>query len=122
MSQRVVKSDFMAKVGARLRVLRFERGFTIRKLAEVSECSADTILQVELGRTGITTTTLQRLALALRVQPFDILNHDTQTDDVGWMVEMMRRDPESVQRVLGELRGKRGSVGARAGSSVPVGG
>lgn len=113
---RVVKSDFMAKIGARVRVLRYERGFSIRKLADVSGVSAECILQVEMGRSGFTTNTLQKLARALRVEPFDILNHDPQTNDLGWMVEAMRRDPESVRKVLEDLEGKK----PRAGSSVPA--
>jgi transcriptional regulator with XRE-family HTH domain len=97
--ERVVISDFVAKVGARVRELRYQRGFSMRKLAELSGCSADGILQIEMGRSACTTRTLGKLAEALSVQPLDILNHDTQTDDVGWMLETMRLEPECIRVV-----------------------
>ncbi|HRI71515.1 MAG TPA: helix-turn-helix transcriptional regulator [Polyangium sp.] len=114
--QRVVKSDFMAKIGARVLELRLERGFTLRKLADAADCSVDCIRQIEMGRSGFTTRILQNLAQGLGVKPFDILNHDTQTNDVGWLLEALRRDPESVGRVLDGFRGK------KSRSSVPAGG
>ena len=113
--QCVVKSEFMAKIGARIRVLRLERGFTIRKLAAEAECSADCIVQIEMGRTGFTTRTLQKLAKGLHVKPFDILNHDTQTNDLGWLLEAMRRDPESARRIV------EGITSTKSRSSVPAG-
>jgi transcriptional regulator with XRE-family HTH domain len=97
--ERVVISDFVAKVGARLRVLRYERGLSLRKLAELAGCSAGGVMQIELGRSAPTTRTLGKLAEALSVQPFDILNYDSETDDLGWMMETMRREPECVRIV-----------------------
>lgn len=97
--ERVVISDFVAKVGARVRCLRFERGLSLRKLAELAGCSACGVMQIELGRSAPTTRTLGKLAEALSVQPFDILNYDSETDDLGWMMETMRRDPKCVRIV-----------------------
>lgn len=94
--ERMVISDFVANVGARVRELRYERGLSIRKLAELAGCSADGVMQIELGRTACTTKTLGKLAKALRVEPVDILNYDSQTNDLCWMVETMRRDPKCV--------------------------
>ena len=105
---RIVVSDFVAKIGARIRFLRFEQGLSMRKLAELAGCSAESILQFELGRTAMTTRTMRKLARALHVQPFDILNHDTQTDDVGYVVETMRHDASVARVVLAtHARGRR---------------
>lgn len=101
---RVVISDFIAKVGARVRDLRFERGLSIRKLAKLAGCSADGVLQIELGRSAFTTKTLRKLATALGVEPVDILNCDAQADDLGWVVEMMRREPGGVGVVRAIVR------------------
>lgn len=111
---RVVKSDLMAKIGARVQVLRLERGFSLRKLAQAADCSVDCIRQIEMGRSGFTTRILRRLAQGLNVEPFDILNHDTQTNDLGWVIEAIRRDPESMRRVIEGLKGK------KSHSSVPA--
>jgi transcriptional regulator with XRE-family HTH domain len=108
---RIVVSDFVAKIGARIRFLRFERGLSVRKLAELAGCSAESIQQVELGRTAMTTRTMRKLARALHVQPIDILNHDTHTDDLGWFVETMRHDASVGRFVLAKL-GPRGSARA----------
>lgn len=87
--KRIVVSDFMAQLAARLRVLRFERGLSQRQLARLAGCSADSIVRFESGQTAMNARTMRKLALALRVEPFDILNHDTQTSDLGWLLETM---------------------------------
>jgi transcriptional regulator with XRE-family HTH domain len=117
---RLVISDFVAKVGARLRVLRYERGLSIRKLAELAECCVDSIVQIEMGRSSISTTTMQKLAQALKVEPFDLLNHDTQNDDLGYVIEKMRHDPEVLRFVSASIGRKQAKSGQRAGSSVPA--
>jgi len=88
-----------SQVGARIRFLRFERGLSLRRLAKRTKYSIDRITQVELGQLVLTARMLRRFARALRVKPFDLLNHDTQNDDVGYLVEKMRQDPETTTLV-----------------------
>ena len=107
----IVGSELAAQIAVRLRVLRFERGLSMRKLAELSGCSTDSIVRFESGRTAMNARTLRKLARALGVQPFDILNHDTSTNDFGWFVETMRHDPKLVHLMLAKL-GPRGSARA----------
>jgi len=95
-------SDFLARIGARLRFLRSEKGLSIKQLAELTECSAESIEQFEAGRLPIATKTISLLAQALHVRPFDILNHDHDTNDLGWLIEAVRRD----QNVLHFLKAK----------------
>lgn len=97
--RRVIIGDFMAHIGARIRVLRFERGLSMRALAKLSGCSQDCLVQIESGRSSITTRTMRKLAHALQVQPFDILNYDVHNDDVGYLVEKMRHDPAVLEFV-----------------------
>jgi transcriptional regulator with XRE-family HTH domain len=98
-----VVNDFAAQIAVRLRVLRFERGLSQRQLAELAGCSANSIVRFELGFTGMNARTMRKLARALRVEPFDILNHDTHTSDLGWLVEAMRTDPKLVSFMLAKL-------------------
>ncbi len=41
---------------------------------------------------------------ALRLQPFDLLNYDTQLDDLGYLIEMMRRDPKVLRLVRRRIK------------------
>jgi len=94
---RIIVSDIVAQIGARVRVLRFERGLSMLDLAKMAGCSPDGLMQIELGRSAMTIKTMRKLAHALKVKPFDILNHDTQTDDVGYILERIRLDPGALQ-------------------------
>jgi transcriptional regulator with XRE-family HTH domain len=96
-------SELLARVGARLRFLRHERGLSIKQLAKLARCSAESIEQIELGRLDITTTMLQELSEALHVEPRDILNHDPHTNDFGWLAEAMRTNPNVLRLVKVKL-------------------
>lgn len=52
-------------VGRRLRLLRAERGLSIRALAEISGLNVNTLSLIENGRTSPSVNTLQQLARAL---------------------------------------------------------
>jgi len=99
MGHRIAVRDFVAQIGARVQFLRFERGLSMRELADLAGCSPVGIMQIEHGRAAMTLGTMRKLARALNVQPFDLLNHDTHTSDVGWFVETMRHDPKLVRRM-----------------------
>ena len=101
---RIVVSDFVAQIGARVRFLRFERGLSMRALADLARCSPDGLMQIELGRSSMTIKTMRKLAHALDVRPFDLLNHNTQTDDVGWFVETMRHDASVLRFMSAKLK------------------
>lgn len=111
---RIVISDFVGQIGARVRCLRFERGLSLRTLAELAECSPDGLMQIELGRAAMTIGTMRKLARALDVQPLDILNHDPHTMDLGWFLETMRHNPDLVRFVLVKLDSAAHARAARA--------
>lgn len=111
---RIVVSDFVAKIGARVRFLRFERGLSMTALAELAGCSPDGLMQIELGRHSMTIITMRKLARALDVRPLDILNCDTQTNDLGWLLETMRHDASVVGCVLAKLGPRSSARAARA--------
>ena len=113
-------TNLATQVGARILVLRMERGFTLRKLAEAADCSLTTVCNIESGISGGTTTILRRIALALRVKPFDLFNVDTHTDDVGYVIERMRKDPDALRLAAKLLENPEALSKMRAGSSVPV--
>lgn len=95
--------DFAAKVGARIRFLRLERGLTGRKLAELAKCSASNVPLIELGRSAIQLNNLRKIARALQVEPFDLLNHDPENNDIAYIIEKMRQDPAARKLVKAQL-------------------
>lgn len=95
--------DFAAQVGARIRFLRLERDLSGRKLAEIAKCSASNIPLIELGRSAIQLNSLCKIAHALQVQPYDLLNHDPENDDIGYIIEKMRQDPATHKLVKAQL-------------------
>lgn len=93
----------LSQIGARIRFLRFERGLSQRKLAMLAECSIGNLCLLESGRSCSTVNTLRKIARALRVELFDILNTDTHDDDVGYLVEAMRHDKRLVHDVRSQM-------------------
>lgn len=119
-SQKSRNGTLAGQVGARVFALRLERGLTVRKLAEIADCSVQTVCNVESGISGGTTTTLRKIALALRVELFDLFNVDVQTDDMGYVIEKMRHDSALLRLVLDKFDRNPSPVVLRARSSVPV--
>ena len=111
---KIVVSDFTSQIGARIRFLRLERGLPLWKLAKLAQSRADSIMNIELGRSAINLQSIYKLARALNVQPFDLLNHDTQTNDLGWLVETMRHDARVLAFVRATVEPRRRARSARA--------
>jgi hypothetical protein len=63
----------------------------------------------KLRRLAITTETLRELARALHVQPFDMLNDDPHTNDLGWLIEAMRLDPNVLRLAKAKLAARTNS-------------
>ncbi len=96
---------FVAHVGSRIQSLRLERGLSVSRLAEIAECSTSTICDIELGRSSMLVSTLLKIAHALQVESFDLLNHDPENDDMGYIIEQMRQDPATRATVKEQLEG-----------------
>jgi transcriptional regulator with XRE-family HTH domain len=103
MTNRIGAGDIAARVGARIESLRLERGFSLRKLAKMAECSISTVSFMESGLSSITVRTLQKIARALRVEPYDLLNHTPENDDIGYIIEKMRQNPATRKLVKKQL-------------------
>src|SRR5690349_19212072 len=65
MTEALNDANDLESIGARLRTLRTEHGFSIRALAERADISSSVISEVERGKTEPSISTLKRLAAAL---------------------------------------------------------
>jgi len=115
MGKRNESRDIAALVGARIEALRLERGLSLRELAQMAECFTTHLSLVEYGLASCNVLTLQKIARALRVAPYDLLNHTPEDDDIGYIVEKMRQDPKAHAMVKAkvEARQARRRVGRR---------
>jgi hypothetical protein len=59
---------------------------------------------IETGRSWIQMRLLRKIARVLHVEPFDLLNHAPENDDVGYIIERMRRDWTTVTTVKALLK------------------
>ena len=83
----------------RIRKLRNEQGFSLRDFGKLSGVHPFHVMAIELGQLAANTKTLRSIAKALGVAPLDLLNHDAENDDMGHLVELMRKHPDYVQKI-----------------------
>jgi transcriptional regulator with XRE-family HTH domain len=104
MGKQNTSCNFAIRVGARIESLRLERGLSVRNLAQMVECSIGHLSLMESGLSSINVCTLQKIARALQVVPFDLLNHTPENDNIGYIVEKMRQDPAALAKVKAQLK------------------
>ena len=96
--------SLVARVGMRIRKLRMEQGFSLRDFGKRAGVHPFHVMAIELGQLAANTKTLRTIANALGVAPLDLLNHDIDADDIGHLVEMMRKQPEAVRNIMLRVR------------------
>lgn len=94
-----VADSLVVCVGMRIRKLRMEQRVSLRDFGKRAGVHPFHVMAIELGQLAANTRTLRSIAKALGVAPFDLLNHDTDGDDLGHLVELMRTQPESVRKI-----------------------
>jgi transcriptional regulator with XRE-family HTH domain len=93
-------------LATRLRVLRAERGLTVREVAELSGVAKETISQVERGERHPYDRTLAKLAKVYEVPVEDLLEEPVPLVEAPRRTgqpEEVVRDPEEVVRDLAEV-------------------
>lgn len=97
--QQYDENSLVVRVGMRIRKLRNEQGVSLRDFGKRSGVHPFHVMAIELGQLAANTKTLRSIANALGVAPLDLLNHDPENDDMGHLIELMRKDPENVQKI-----------------------
>lgn len=100
LGQQYAENSLVFRVGVRIRKLRLDQGISLRNFGKLAGVHPFHVMAIELGQVAATVTTLRAIAKGLGVTPLDLLNHDTTNDDIGYLVEMMRKQPDFVQRMM----------------------
>jgi XRE family transcriptional regulator, aerobic/anaerobic benzoate catabolism transcriptional regulator len=96
-------TEFLAAVGKRLRELREQRGMARKLLAKEADVSERYLAQLEAGEGNVSIVLLRRIALALGVQPEDIMANG-RTTAYRMVAQLLERFPEDrLEEVLFHL-------------------
>jgi transcriptional regulator with XRE-family HTH domain len=102
--QQYALDSLVARVGMRIRKLRMEQGISLRDFGKLAGVHPFHVMAIELGQVAANTTTLRAIAKGLGVAPVDLLNYDTEDDDFGHILEMMRKHPDCVPKIMRKVR------------------
>lgn len=92
--------SLVVRVGIRIRSLREKRGISLRDFGKKAGLHPWHVMAIELGQLAANTKTIRAIANALDVTPLDLLNHEVENDDIGHIVELMRTQPDFVQKIM----------------------
>lgn len=94
------ESDYLVKLGERVRNIRAQRGMTRKILARDSKVSERYLAQLEMGRGNISINLLRQVAHALATPLEDLLRQEEISVEMKLLNEfLMRLDAQQLQRV-----------------------
>ncbi|MDI1442420.1 helix-turn-helix transcriptional regulator [Polyangium sp. 6x1] len=108
MPRRTTPSPGAAKVGARIRDLRLERGLSLQQVAEAGQLSKGHLSSIEHGLAAITIETLERIARGLDLLAMDLCTFP-EDDERARIADLVRRGPK---KELPKLRRELAARGA----------
>lgn len=91
--------SLVALVGHRIRHLRMEQRISLRDFCKKAGVHPFHVMAIELGQLAANTKTLRSIASALGVAPSDLLNHDAENNDMGALFELMREQPDMIEKI-----------------------
>ncbi|WP_206458878.1 helix-turn-helix domain-containing protein [Anaerovorax sp. IOR16] len=84
-----MKKDLNMQIGSRIRIKREELKLSREKLAECIDVSPQFLAQIELGRRGMSTTTLYKICNALSASADYIVLGKQEKNDLNVFHEML---------------------------------
>jgi transcriptional regulator with XRE-family HTH domain len=93
------EDSLVFRVGRRIRKLRIDRGISLRDFGKRAGVHPFHVMEIEHGQVAANIRTLGSIANGMTVNPPDLLNHDTENDDLGFIFEFMREQPSCVQKI-----------------------
>ena len=98
-----MKTEINKKLGARIKYLRVQKGFSQEKLAEAIDIATTSLSYVETGRGFMTLATLEKLARILDVELYEIFQFSTITtneemyDYIISKLNIIKNDDEKIK-------------------------
>lgn len=102
--QQYAEDSLVVRVGMRIRKLRLEQGTSLRNFGKKAGVHPFHVMAIELGQFAANIKTLQAIAKALGVAPLDLLNHDPENDDMGFVTESMRKQPDCIEKIRQKVK------------------
>lgn len=94
------ETDYLVRLGERVRNLRAQRGMTRKLLARDSKVSERYLAQLEMGQGNISINLLRQVAHALATPLSDLLQEEEPSVEMKLLHEfLVRLDPQQLQRV-----------------------
>ncbi|HJW57509.1 MAG TPA: helix-turn-helix transcriptional regulator [Burkholderiaceae bacterium] len=94
------ETDYLARLGERIRNIRAQRGMTRKILARDSKVSERYLAQLEMGQGNISINLLRQVAHALATPLADLLQDEELSVEMKLLHEfLVRLDPQQLQRV-----------------------
>jgi transcriptional regulator with XRE-family HTH domain len=104
MPTRTTIDPFAARIGERIRELRWERNMSLHDLSAVSGLGKGHLSDIENGRVATTVLSIQTIAKALEIPPLYLLAFP-EKHPVAEAVELLRKKPDrEVKRICRDLR------------------
>lgn len=108
------ETNYLARLGERVRNMRAQRGMTRKILARDSKVSERYLAQLEMGQGNISINLLRQIAQALATPLSDLLREEEISVEMKLLHEfLLRLDPQQLQRVWELLFVEFGSMHAQ---------
>ena len=104
-------SEFLTKVGERIRIIRKTRGFTQENLAEKTGLQNTYISDVERGDRNISLETLEKIMEALEIEAVDLFQFPSEDDHKTKLLHEMHilltnkssQEVEAIYNIVNEI-------------------
>ncbi len=99
----MTRSDYIGKVGSRIRTLRQRKGLSLQGLAEMSDISQKNLGEIERGRANPTLHMLEKIASNLEVDVPDLTDVEHERDRKELVSEMNSLMEKASDREMEQL-------------------
>lgn len=94
-------------IGTRIKELRRKKGLSQEKFAELVDISQNTLSYIETGNHFCSAETLEKIIIALEVEPNELFDFGHQKDDDELLNEinkMLSKNPEKIKEIYKIIR------------------
>ena len=100
--KKVFMMNIKQLIGLRIKELRKSKHLSQEKLAEMLDISQNALSYIEMGENFFTSETLEKLATALDVQPYEIFSFqhlDKKENLLDEILQILEKNPDKIQEI-----------------------